>query len=69
LTLLILQEVVEKWGTVDVLVNNAAAFVFGTIEEATSEDWDRVLNVNVKVHRYSCILSLYNCDVTLISFT
>jgi len=28
---------------------SAAAFVFGTVEEATSADWDRVLGVNVKV--------------------
>jgi 3-oxoacyl-[acyl-carrier protein] reductase len=41
--------VVGKWGGVDVLVNNAAVFVFGTIEEVSSDDWDRVLGVNVKV--------------------
>jgi NAD(P)-dependent dehydrogenase (short-subunit alcohol dehydrogenase family) len=34
--------VARQWGTVDVLVNNAAAFVFGTVEEATSEMWDQV---------------------------
>eukprot|EP01102_Stenamoeba_stenopodia_P017586 TRINITY_DN632_c0_g1_i4.p1 TRINITY_DN632_c0_g1~~TRINITY_DN632_c0_g1_i4.p1 ORF type:complete len:276 (-),score=89.27 TRINITY_DN632_c0_g1_i4:68-841(-) len=44
----LVKEVVEKWSTIDVLVNNAAAFVFGTIEEATADDWDRVLTVNVK---------------------
>lgn len=30
-------------------IHSAAAFVFGTIEETTSADWDRVLAVNVKV--------------------
>eukprot|EP01102_Stenamoeba_stenopodia_P004189 TRINITY_DN1440_c0_g1_i1.p1 TRINITY_DN1440_c0_g1~~TRINITY_DN1440_c0_g1_i1.p1 ORF type:complete len:258 (-),score=54.18 TRINITY_DN1440_c0_g1_i1:97-870(-) len=44
----LVKEVVDKWGTVDVLVNNAAAFVYGTIESATNEDWDTVLAVNVK---------------------
>ena len=31
-----------------VLINNAAAFVFTTVEGATEEDWDRVLATNVK---------------------
>ena len=34
-------------GAVDVLVNNAAAFVFGTLEDATAEDWTRAFGVNV----------------------
>ena len=34
-------------GPPDVLVNNAAAFVFGRIEETSPEDWARVLGVNV----------------------
>jgi NAD(P)-dependent dehydrogenase (short-subunit alcohol dehydrogenase family) len=41
--------VVDRWGGIDVLVNNAAVFVFGTIEEVSSDDWDRALSVNVKV--------------------
>ena len=38
---------VERFGTVNLLVNNAAAFVFGNVEEVTDEDWDRVFGVNV----------------------
>ena len=34
-------------GPVNVLVNNAAAFVFGRIEEVSAEDWTKVLGVNV----------------------
>ena len=34
-------------GPVNVLVNNAAAFVFGKIEEVSAEDWAKVLGVNV----------------------
>jgi NAD(P)-dependent dehydrogenase (short-subunit alcohol dehydrogenase family) len=37
----------ESFGGVDILVNNAAAFVFGTVEEVTEEDWERVFRVNV----------------------
>jgi NAD(P)-dependent dehydrogenase (short-subunit alcohol dehydrogenase family) len=34
-------------GDVDVLVNNAAAFVFGKIEDITQDDWMKVFGVNV----------------------
>lgn len=39
---------VENFGTANILINNAAAFIFGTAESSTEEDWDKVLNVNVK---------------------
>lgn len=32
---------------IDILVNDAAAFVFGGIEQVTAGDWERALNVNV----------------------
>ena len=38
---------VDRFGTVDILVNNAAAFVFGKVEEVTDADWARVFGVNV----------------------
>ena len=38
---------VDEFGTVDILVNNAATFVFGKIEEVTDADWARVFGVNV----------------------
>lgn len=37
----------DTFGQVDILVNNAAAFVFGDVEEITQADWDRVFGVNV----------------------
>lgn len=36
-----------EFGTVDILVNNAAAFVFGKVEDVTMNDWHRVFGVNV----------------------
>ncbi|KAL6062329.1 Dihydroanticapsin 7-dehydrogenase [Balamuthia mandrillaris] len=42
------EQVVQRTGRIDVLVNNAAAFVFGTVDETSAEDWDKVLGVNVK---------------------
>lgn len=34
-------------GSVDSLVNDAAAFVFRRVEDVTDADWQRVLGVNV----------------------
>jgi NAD(P)-dependent dehydrogenase (short-subunit alcohol dehydrogenase family) len=44
----------RRWGRIDGLVNNAAAFVFGKIEEVSEEHWETVLNTNVKGYAY-CI--------------
>ncbi len=38
---------VSAYGTVNVLVNNAAAFVFGQVESVTDSQWQQVLGVNV----------------------
>jgi len=38
---------VDALGPVNTLVNNAAAFVFGKIEDVTDDDWARVFGVNV----------------------
>ena len=38
---------VDAFGTVDVLVNDAAVFVFGAIEDVTGDDWQRVMGVNL----------------------
>ena len=43
----LVQASVAAYGGVNVLVNDAAAFVFGTIEQVTDADWQRVLSVNV----------------------
>lgn len=37
----------RAFGGIHVLVNNAAAFVFGKIDEVSRADWERVLGVNV----------------------
>ena len=40
-------ETCERFKTIDVLVNNAVAFVMGTVEDASEEDWIRVFKTNV----------------------
>ena len=42
------RQVLDQFGRIDVLVNNAAVQTYGTVEETSEEDWDRVLAVNVK---------------------
>lgn len=39
---------VEKWGKVDVLVNNAAMMTFKKIIDLTADEWDMVMRVNIR---------------------
>ena len=39
---------VQKFGSLDVLVNNAGIEIFGTVVELTAEQWDRQMAVNLK---------------------
>ena len=41
------EEAIKAFGAIDILVNNAADFTTKNVEDATVEDWTRVLNVNV----------------------
>jgi 3-oxoacyl-[acyl-carrier protein] reductase len=40
--------VVEKWGKIDILVNNAGIFKQNLFLRVSEEDWDKVLNTNLK---------------------
>jgi len=42
------QATLDKYGRIDVLVNNAGVGVYLPVLEATSEDWDHCLAVNLK---------------------
>lgn len=44
---ILLEKVQEKWGRVDVLVNNAGAHVRGTVESREVQDFDLMVNVNL----------------------
>ena len=42
------RETVERYGKLDVLVNNAGVSARGSIEETSPDDWDRVMDINAK---------------------
>lgn len=40
--------VISRYGRVDIVVNNAAVESYGAVHEVDEEEWDRIMNVNVK---------------------
>ncbi len=54
------QKVEQHFGSVDFLVNNAGIQRYGTVTETTVEEWDLVMNVNLK--------SLFLCSKYAIPF-
>jgi len=44
----------DRWGRIDALVANAGARVYGSILDATDEDWQTILGVNLKGASDSC---------------
>jgi len=45
---------VDAFGGVDVLHNNAGVVVYGTVVDMPEEDWDRVLDINLKGPFLTC---------------
>src|SRR5690606_1318008 len=44
----VVEDIVERYTTIDILVNNAVVSHIGTVETTTAEEFDKLLNVNVK---------------------
>jgi glucose 1-dehydrogenase len=42
------QQTVDKWGKIDVIVNDAAMMTFKPILELDENDWDKVMRVNMR---------------------
>jgi len=53
-------QVYKAFGRIDILVNNAGIIRRGTIETVTEEDWDRVIEVNLK--------GTFNCCKAVVDF-
>lgn len=47
-------EIKNRWGKLDILVNNAGVVSMGSIDKLTEEDWDKVIDTNLKAH-FLCI--------------
>lgn len=45
---LLISETINRWGRLDVLVNNASRFYKTAVEETTEHAWDDLLNSNLK---------------------
>jgi 3-oxoacyl-[acyl-carrier protein] reductase len=43
----VIEQVLEKFGAIDIVVNNAAVNVLGSIFDYRPPDWDRVMDVNI----------------------
>jgi glucose 1-dehydrogenase len=52
------QATVDKWHKIDVVVNDAAMMTFQPIVELPDEDWDKVLNVNLRAVFLFCKYSV-----------
>jgi len=50
---------IEKFGKIDILVNNAGIYPLKPLIEMTEEDWDKVLNINLK--------GTFNCTKAVLS--
>lgn len=44
----LVRRVLEEWGRIDILINNAGAFNSAPLHETEDKDWDAILNVNLR---------------------
>ncbi|KAK7073315.1 hypothetical protein SK128_022157 [Halocaridina rubra] len=44
----VVKEAQQKWGRLDVLVNSAALFYLTPVDSATNDQWDQLMNTNLK---------------------
>jgi 3-oxoacyl-[acyl-carrier protein] reductase len=77
------RKTLDKFGRVDILVNNAGIYPFKPFTEMTEQDWDRVLNINLKgvfhctravlpkmiEQRYGKIISLSSIAGSVVGFS
>ena len=54
----LVKTVVDRFGRVDVLVNNVGDFRWGTVAETTLEDWNGIFSSNLLTVLYMCRASL-----------
>lgn len=47
-------ETLRRFGRTDILVNNAGVFVRNAITDVSDEEWEQVMNVNLRGYFYTC---------------
>lgn len=47
-------ETLRRFGRIDILVNNAGVFIRNAITEVSDEEWEQVLNLNLRGYFYTC---------------
>jgi NAD(P)-dependent dehydrogenase (short-subunit alcohol dehydrogenase family) len=57
-TKLILEKTISELGRIDILVNNAGVLEMGTIENSSLEQYDRVMNVNLRAVYHLTMLAV-----------
>ncbi|HIH01622.1 TPA: SDR family oxidoreductase [Thermoplasmata archaeon] len=45
---MMVESVVSRFGSIDIVFNNAGVFVERTVEQTTEEEWDRLIDTNLK---------------------
>jgi len=56
----LIDETIKKYKKIDILVNNAGIFPFVSLKDMTEEQWDQVINVNLK--------GVFNCTKAAIPY-
>jgi NAD(P)-dependent dehydrogenase (short-subunit alcohol dehydrogenase family) len=51
------ERVVEEHGSIDFIFNNAGVAIFGEVDEVTLDDWDKIIDVNLKGVAYGVKLA------------
>lgn len=54
----VIDETIKKYGQLDVLINNAGIIETGTIENTSLEQYDRVMNTNIRAIYYLTMLAV-----------
>jgi 3-oxoacyl-[acyl-carrier protein] reductase len=54
-----IEQIKSRFGSLDILVNNAGVVTFNSIEEMDEEEWDKVIDVNLK-GQFLCIKEAIN---------
>ena len=57
------QKVLDKWGRIDVLINNAGIIQDGQLAKMTDEQFDRVININLR-GTYLCARAVVDTMIT-----